>query len=93
MARGRGQALFLSSAEVLEDTLLPHLSAVDLMRFSLASKAISSWVLATPPALWQASQAVSCVQAYVLSCPLSTPVAEALLCAGRMPLVMPHLAT
>ena len=43
-ARGGGQALFLSSAQVLKQTLL---SAVDLMRFSLASKAISSWVLAT----------------------------------------------
>ena len=35
---------------------------------------------------------VSHIQAHDLSCQVSTTVAEALLCAGRMPLVMPYLA-
>ena len=54
-SQGGGEDLFLASAALLQDVLLPRLSAPELLRFSLACKAIQSWVLATPPVIWQAS--------------------------------------
>ena len=49
----RGQQLFLASSEVLEDVLLPYLSAVDLYRLSMGCKGLQSWLLSLPPTVWQ----------------------------------------
>ena len=54
LSDGGGEHSFLASAAALQDVLLPRLSAAELLRFSLACKAIQAWVLATPPRLWQA---------------------------------------
>ena len=49
----RGQQLFTASSEVLQETLLPRLSAVDLARLGLTCKDLRAWVLRLPPVLWQ----------------------------------------
>ena len=49
----RGQELFLAASEVLQHALLPCLSAPDLLRLGLTCKPLLSWVLSTPPTLWQ----------------------------------------
>ena len=48
-----GQQLFLASSEVLQHVLLPCLSATDLLRLGLTCKPLLSWVISTPPSLWQ----------------------------------------
>ena len=48
-----GAINFLGSTEVLQQVLLPRLTAVDLLRLSLSCKAMQSWLLSTPPDLWQ----------------------------------------
>ena len=48
-----GQQLFLASSEVLQHVLLPRISAPDLLRLGLTCKPLLSWVLSTPPSLWQ----------------------------------------
>ena len=53
MAPRQGQELLLASASVLQQALLPHLSAVSLLRLSLSCKALRAWILDTPPSLWQ----------------------------------------
>ena len=50
-----GQQLFLGSQEVLQHVLIPRLSAADLMHLGLTCKAVHSWVVSLPPALWQVS--------------------------------------
>ena len=52
-----GHQLFLASSEVLQHVLLPWLSAADVLRLGLTCKALLSWVLSSPPALWQVTQA------------------------------------
>ena len=54
MHRG-GANLFLGSTEILQEVLLPRLTAADLLRLSLSCKAMHSWILSTPPGLWQVS--------------------------------------
>ena len=53
MANKHGHQLFLASSEVLQHVLLPCLSAADLLRLGLTCKPLLSWVLSTPPKLWQ----------------------------------------
>ena len=48
-----GRDRFLASAVVLQEVLLPRLSAVDLLRLSLSCKEIQAWLLNIPPRLWQ----------------------------------------
>ena len=54
--RMRGQDCFLAHAEVLQDVLLPRLSAVDLLRLGATCTGVLSWILNTPPSLWQVSK-------------------------------------
>ena len=51
--RHGGETLFLASTEVLQQVLLPRLAAADLLRLSLCCKEMHSWLLSTPPDLWQ----------------------------------------
>ena len=48
-----GQQDFMASQKVLQHTLLPLLSAPDLVRLGLTCKALLAWVWSTPPAVWQ----------------------------------------
>lgn len=48
-----GQQDFLVSSEVLQHTLLPLLSAADLVRLGITCKALMAWVSSTFPTVWQ----------------------------------------
>ena len=48
-----GHQLFLASSEALQHVLLPYLPASDLLRLGLTCKPLLSWVISTPPSLWQ----------------------------------------
>ena len=49
----RGQGYFLDAAGLLQEVLLPLLSAQSLMRLGCTSKAMKDWIFSTPPQLWQ----------------------------------------
>lgn len=48
----RGQQLFLSCTEVLQNVLLPLLIAVDLARMCMSCKGLRLWLLSLPSAFW-----------------------------------------
>ena len=49
----RGQQLFLSCTEVLQNVLLPLLSAVDLGRLCVSCRGLRLWLLSLPPGYWK----------------------------------------
>ena len=77
-----GQNLFLGSPEILQSTLLPLLSAVDLFQLSMTCKGLQAWLQSTPPQLWQVRIADSIRRLDLLS-PLVTSFLTNRLYAGH----------